>query len=71
MRDGKLLLIHTPGEVPPSVKEESDAMATKAKQFIALGAVIFILTMILFFILMSRRQKAKREAARAEKRENI
>lgn len=71
LRDGKLLLVHTPGEVPPSVKEEADAMATKAKQLIALGAVIFILTMILFFILMSRRQKAKREAARAEKREKI
>lgn len=71
LRDGKLILTHTPGQVPPSVKEESDAMATKAKQLIALGAVIFILTMILFFILMSRRQKAKREAARVEKRENI
>ena len=70
MRDGKLVLTHSPGKEAPS-KEESNAMATKAKQLIALGAVIFILTMILFFILMSRRQKAKREALREEKREKI
>ena len=71
LRDGELVLAYTPEATPPSVKEESDAMATKAKQFIALGAVIFILTMILVFILLSRRQKARREAAREEKRENI
>lgn len=71
LRDGKLVLTHSPGKEAPSIKEESNAMATKAKQLIALGAVIFILTMILFFILMSRRQKAKREALREEKREKI
>lgn len=71
LRDGTLIFTHTPGATPPSVKEQADAMATKAKQFIALGAVIFILTMILLFLLLSRRQKAKREALREEKRENI
>jgi hypothetical protein len=71
LREGKLVLAYQPDKSPPSVKEESDAMATKAKQLIALGAVIFILTMILFFVLMSRRQKAKREALREEKREKI
>ncbi len=63
LKDGKLCLAYTPGETPPSIKEESDAMATKAKQLVALGAIIFILTMILLFIVLSRRQRAKREAA--------
>ena len=62
MRNESLIFLFSPNSKPPSVKEESDAMATKAKHLVALGAVIFILTMILFFILMSRRQKAKRDA---------
>ena len=65
LRDHKLVFAYSPDSKPPSIKEESDAMATKAKQLIALGAVIFILTMILFFIVMSRRQKAKRAAAQS------
>jgi len=65
LREESLIFSYTPDSKPPSVKEESDAMATKAKQLVALGAVIFILTMILFFILMSRRQKAKRAAAQS------
>lgn len=60
LRNGTLVFGYTPDATPPSVKEEADAMATKAKQLIALGAVIFILTMILLFIVLSRRQKAKR-----------
>lgn len=71
VKEGLLVLAYSPDSKPPSVKEESDAMANKAKQLIALGAVIFILTMILFFILLSRRQKARREASREEKRESI
>lgn len=71
LRDGSLVLTHTPGATPPSVREEANEMATKAKQFIALGAVIFLLTMILLFLLLSRRQKAKQERLREEKRENI
>ncbi|MFT6379427.1 MAG: hypothetical protein ACJA16_001136 [Akkermansiaceae bacterium] len=63
LRDGNLVLSHAPGVTPPSIKEESNAMATKAKQVVALGALIFILTMILLFIVLSRRQRAKREAA--------
>ncbi len=63
LKDGNLVLDYSPDATPPSVKEESNAMATKAKQLAALGAVIFILTMILLFIVLSRRQKAKREAA--------
>lgn len=62
-REGELVFGYQPDGTPPSVKGESDAMATKAKQLVALGAVIFILTMILLFILLSRRQKAKRAAA--------
>jgi len=62
MRNDSLVFLYSPDSKPPSVKEESDAMATKAKHLVALGAVIFILTMILFFILMSRRQKTKRDA---------
>ena len=65
MRNDSLVFLYSPDSRPPSVKEESDAMATKAKHLVALGAVIFILTMILFFILMSRRQKAKRDALRS------
>lgn len=63
LKDGNLVLGFSPDATPPSVKEESNAMATKAKQLVALGAVIFILSMILLFILLSRRQKAKRAAA--------
>lgn len=63
LRDGNLTLGYAPDATPPSIKEESNAMATKAKQVVALGALIFILTMILLFIVLSRRQKAKREAA--------
>ncbi|MDG1149785.1 MAG: hypothetical protein P8Q54_03305 [Akkermansiaceae bacterium] len=65
MRNDSLVFLYSPDSKPPSVKEESDAMATKAKHLVALGAVIFILTMILFFILMSRRQKTKRDALRS------
>lgn len=65
LRDESLAFSYSPEAEPPSVKEESDAMATKAKQLVALGAVIFILTMILFFILMSRRRKARRVAAQS------
>jgi len=65
MRNDLLVFLYSPDSKPPSVKEESDTMATKAKHLVALGAVIFILTMILFFILMSRRQKNKRDALRS------
>ena len=65
MSNDSLVFLYSPDSRPPSVKEESDAMARKAKHLVALGAVIFILTMILFFILMSRRQKAKRDALRS------
>jgi len=65
MSNDSLVFLYSPDSRPPSVKEESDAMATKAKHLVALGAVIFILTMILFFILMSRRQKNKRDALRS------
>lgn len=65
LQNQTLVFAYSPDSKPPSVKEESDAMATKAKQLVALGAVIFILTMILFFILMSRRLKAKRAAAQS------
>ncbi|MFT6864704.1 MAG: hypothetical protein ACJAVK_003272 [Akkermansiaceae bacterium] len=65
LKDGSLVFAYAPDAIPPSIKEESNAMATKAKQFVALGAVIFILTMILLFIVLSRRQKAKRTAAQS------
>jgi flagellar basal body-associated protein FliL len=65
LQNETLVFSYSPDSKPPSVKEESDAMATKAKQLVALGAVIFILTMILFFILMSRRLKAKRATAQS------
>lgn len=60
LQDGNIVLKYSPDATPPSIKQESDAMATKAKQLVALGAIIFILTMILLFIVLSRRQKAKR-----------
>jgi len=62
LKNEALVLGYSPEATPPSVKEESNAMATKAKQLVALGAVIFILTMILLFIVLSRRQKAKHKA---------
>lgn len=63
LQDGHITLGYAPDVTPPSVRQESDAMATKAKQLVALGAVILILIMILLFILLSRRQKAKRQEA--------
>ena len=63
LKDGSLSLAYSPDHTPPSIKQESDAMATKAKQLVALGALIFILTMILLFIVLSRRQKARNKEA--------
>ena len=63
VRDERLILGYKPDATPPSIKTESDAMATKAKHLVALGALIFILIMILAFILLARRQKMKREQA--------
>ncbi len=57
LEPGHLVITYNPEVTPPSGKAESEAMAGKAVQFVALGAVIFILTMILFFILLSRRKK--------------
>ena len=54
MQEGALVLSFDPKGTPPSIQEESDQLAHKAKQFVALGGVIFILTMILAFILISR-----------------
>lgn len=60
LEEGKLTLGFSPDATPPSAQIEANAMATKAKQLVALGAIIFILTMILFFVVLSRRQKARR-----------
>lgn len=60
MQDGALVFSYDPASTPPSVKEESDEIANKAKQLVALGGVIFILTMILAFILISRWRKTRR-----------
>jgi len=57
LRGEQLILSYHPDTKPPSAMIEADAMATKAKQFAALGAVILILTMILTFILISRWQR--------------
>ena len=61
LKDGILVLAYSPGAAPPDALIESDKMADKAKQFAALGAIILILSMILLFIILSRRRKAKRE----------
>ena len=55
--DNQLILGYSPDIEPPTVKLEADEMATKAKHLVALGAVILILSMILLFILLSRRKK--------------
>lgn len=59
LAEGQLTLGYAPDAAPPSAQLEANAMATKAKQLVALGAVIFILTMILLFIVLSRRKKAQ------------
>jgi len=59
LADDQLTLAYSPDAAPPSARVEANAMATKAKQLVALGAIIFILTMILLFIVLSRRQKAR------------
>lgn len=58
-REGLFVLTYDPQGTSPSVKEESDEIANKAKQFVALGALIFLLTMILAFIIISRWRKSK------------
>ena len=63
LNEDQLTLAYSPTEKPPSIEEESNALAQKATQLVALGAIIFILTMILLFIIMNRRNKAKRNAA--------
>jgi len=55
--DNQLILGYSSDIEPPTVKLEADEMATKAKHLVALGAVILILSMILLFILLSRRKK--------------
>lgn len=60
LHEGQFILTYHPDSEPPSAKEEADAMATKAKQFAALGAVILILTMILAFILIARWRRNRR-----------
>lgn len=62
LNEDQLTFAYSPTAKPPSIKEESNALAQKATQLVALGAIIFILTMILLFIVMSRRNKAKRNA---------
>lgn len=57
--EDELLLIFDPSGTAPSVREQTESMAVKATHLIALGAVIFILTMILFFVLMARRKKKR------------
>lgn len=59
LADGQLTLAYSPDATPPSAQLEADAMATKATQLVALGAVILILSMILLFIILSRRKKAR------------
>lgn len=59
LEDDQITLAFSPDATPPSAQVEADAMATKAKQLVALGAVILILSMILLFILLSRRKKAR------------
>ena len=60
LKDGFFVLAYSPEATPPDALIESDKLADKAKQFAALGAVILILSMILLFIILSRRRKAKR-----------
>ncbi len=59
LAEGQLTLAYSPDATPPSAQLEADAMATKATQLVALGAVILILSMILLFIILSRRKKAR------------
>jgi len=56
--DGQISLSYSPAGTPPSGKEEADKLAEKARHLVALGALIFILTMILFFIFLARKKKA-------------
>ena len=60
LKGGFFVLAYSPDATPPDALIESDKLADKAKQFAALGAVILILSMILLFIILSRRRKAKR-----------
>ncbi|MEN8694314.1 MAG: hypothetical protein ACN4GG_08385 [Akkermansiaceae bacterium] len=57
LHEGALVFSYDPKGTPPSAQKESNELANKAKQFVALGGVIFILTMILAFIIISRWRK--------------
>jgi len=58
--DDKLIISYSPEKSPPSGKEEADKLAQKARHLVALGAIIFILTMILFFIVLAKRRKSQK-----------
>jgi len=58
VNENQIHFLHSPGATPPSGKTEGNAMAEKARHLIALGALIFILTMILVFIFLAKRKKA-------------
>ena len=58
VKNGTLVATYSTEVAPPSGKEEADELAQKARHLIALGAVIFILTMILVFIFLAKRKKA-------------
>jgi len=59
LKEGHFVLSYSPDATPPDALVESDKMADKAKQLVALGAVILILSMILLFIILSQRKKRK------------
>ena len=60
LAEGKLTLIYDPDANPPTSEDESQKLSGETKGLFALFALIFLLTLILFFILMSRRKKLQK-----------
>lgn len=58
-----LLAIIDPSVTPPSGTAEGDEIAERATHFVALGALIFILTLILALMIFAKRKKARRSVA--------
>ncbi len=51
---------HSPGITPPSGQAESEKLAGKARHLVALGALIFLLTVILFLLILAKRKRFRK-----------
>ena len=61
IENGVVVASFSPEATPPSGRAEGEKMADQARKLVAVGALIFLLTFILFIILLAKRRRAKNE----------